>query len=75
MIKPAPLGFDDEPQVKMTSVRVSVEPLVRRGNCVNAKAGKFQRVAGIEPKQPIARQPQLLGVVDDRLGQHEHCPW
>ena len=59
----------------MTSVWVGVEPLVGRGNGVNPKAGAFQRVARIEPDQPFARQPQLHGVIEDRLGQHEHRPW
>ena len=51
MIKPAPIDFDHEPQVKMTSARIGVELLMGRGNGVDPEAGPFQGIAGIETEE------------------------
>ena len=74
MIEPAALGLDHVPQVKMTPVRVGVEPLVGRGNGADPKAGAFHRVARVDAQQPFRRQPQLQRMVEDRLRQHERPP-
>ena len=65
MIQPQPVHLDHEPQIKMASAIVRVEPLVGRRDRADVKSSMFQSFTGVEADEPIGANSQGDCVIDE----------
>ena len=71
MIHAPALGLDDPAQIKVSALRVGIEPFMGRGDRADEEPGLGVAVAGLHRVGLLGVDAQGLGMLQDRAGDEE----